>query len=106
MKKLTLTLPGGEIISNPNNLKSDFSSLGGVLTELFSVAIYIAVFLSFIWLVWGGFQFILASGNKEELGKARDRIKWAVIGLIVTLLAYSITGFLAGLFEIKGGVTF
>lgn len=106
MEKVALKLPGGEVIGSPNNLKPEFSTLGEFITQLFTVAIFIAVFLSFIWLVWGGFEFILASGNKEEINKARARIKWALIGLIVTLLAYSITRFAGTIFNIKGGLPF
>ncbi|MBI2600521.1 hypothetical protein HYW42_01095 [Candidatus Daviesbacteria bacterium] len=101
MKRLALTLPGGEIINPPAGLKPEFSNLGGFLTQLFSVAVSITVFLAFIWVVWGGFQLILSSGNKEELGKARERIRWALVGLIVTLLAYSITRYVSGIFDLK-----
>lgn len=78
-------------------------SLGSFLTNIFPVAIYIAAFLAFIWLVWGAFQYIVAGGNKENLAKARSRITWAIVGLIITLLAFLIAQFAAQIIKPKTG---
>ncbi len=44
-------------------------------------------------LVYGGFIFITAQGEEEKIKKAIYIIKPAIIGLIVILIAYSITYF-------------
>ncbi len=41
----------------------------------------------------GGFLWMTAQGNEEQVTKAQTEIKNAVIGLVVILLAYSITVF-------------
>lgn len=106
MKLLSLTLPGQkEPLPTPENLKPGISSdLGSLLSGLLDIVFYLAVFLAFYWLVWGAFQYMLASGKKEELAKARLRITWAIIGLIVTLLAYFIARFGAEIFPPTRGV--
>lgn len=43
--------------------------------------------------VYAGFLWMTASGNEEQVTKATDIIKMAVIGLAITLAAYSITAF-------------
>lgn len=86
-KKLFLTLPGGNVITDP---QTKFNSLGGVLSETYQVVFYIATFTAFAWLVWGVFEYIFAGGDKNGIASARKRITWAIIGLIFVLLAFLI----------------
>lgn len=92
--KLAQTIPGlKEVFDYKPSPTFNFKNLGDILTGLLNIAFYVAVFLAFYWLVWGAFQYIMAQGNKEELAKARARITWALIGLMVVLLAYFIATF-------------
>ncbi|MBI3103504.1 hypothetical protein HYZ05_01030 [Candidatus Daviesbacteria bacterium] len=88
------------------NFKFENAKLADVLSGLLNIAFYIAIFMAFYWLLWGAFQYILASGKKEELAKARERIKWAIIGLMVILTAYLIATFAAQILPPKGGSPF
>lgn len=67
-----------------------FASGGNLIAGILEIAIYAAGFLAFFYLVWGAFQYIMASGKKEELQKARSRMTYAIIGLMVVLLAFFI----------------
>ncbi len=49
------------------------------------------IFLALI--VYAGFLWMTASGNEEQVTKATDIVKMAVIGLVITLAAFSITTF-------------
>lgn len=98
MKKLSLALPGFDPsgyrgIENVPGLKfsGGQASLGAILSDLFTIALYLAIFLTFFWLVWGTFQYLFAGGNKESLAKARSRITWAIIGLVIVILAFTLT---------------
>ncbi|TSC87864.1 MAG: Uncharacterized protein G01um10147_367 [Microgenomates group bacterium Gr01-1014_7] len=105
--KLALKLPGGNTITGPDSLKGEFTNLGSIISPLLTIAFYIAAFLAFIYLVWGAFAYIMAQGNKENLAKARARIAYALIGLVVILLAFFITTFAGEIFPpTKGGVPF
>lgn len=108
MNKLAIKLPGGnEVISPPELQTKGFTNLASFISPLLNIAFYIAVFLAFYFLVWGGFQYITAGGKKEELAKARSRISWALIGLIVIFLAFFIAKFAAEIFTPKiGGLPF
>lgn len=112
MNKLTLTLPGQTSpIPNPPGLNPQFSgpnsNLASLISPLLNIALYVAIFFTFYWLVWGAFQYILASGNKEGLAKARERIKWALIGLVVIFSAFLIAKLTGEVFSPgKGGLPF
>lgn len=105
--KLALELPGGNIIPPPFGLKSDFKDLASFLSPLINIIFYIAVFLAFYFLIWGAFAYLMAQGKKEELAKARARISWALVGLIVISLAFVIAKYASEIFPpTKGGLPF
>ena len=109
MKKLTLTLPGldptgFQRIDLPDlKFSGPKADLGSVLTDLFSLIITFAFFLAFFWLVWGAFQYMSAGGNKEGIAKARARITWAIVGLILTVAAFLVAQFAEQIIQPKGG---
>lgn len=92
MNKLALTLPGGENIPDPQN---KFHNTGEFISGLYQVTFLIAIFVALYWLAWGIFEYIFAGGDKQKLGSARNRIMWAIIGLIFILLAFLIAQFAA-----------
>ena len=100
--QLALTLPGpggGYNITPPSGLDTTrLSNLSGLISGFLEVAFYLAAFLAFFWFVWGAFAYLMAEGDKETLAKARLRIQWALIGLLVIFMAFFITGFIAQIF--------
>lgn len=107
MTKLALKLPEFGQIDNPPGLifSGDTANLGAVLTSLLSIVFYLAAFLAFYWLIWGAFQYIMSQGNKENLAKARAKITWALVGLMVVFMAYFIARFASEVFPpLKGGL--
>lgn len=65
-----------------------------ILTTIVSVGfqllIIAAIFLALLNLIWGGFNWIMSEGNKERIGKARERIVYSIIGLMVVFLSFLI----------------
>ena len=47
----------------------------------------------FILMIYGGFLWMFARGNEQEVTKAKDLIQSAVIGLIIVLAAYALTAY-------------
>ena len=96
---------------NPNfgipNFKYSFDTkLGTIITNALDLVIFLAAFLAFFWFVWGAFHYIFSGGNKEQLGKARSRMTWAIVGLILVLLAYLIAIFASEILRPKNGLPF
>ena len=63
-----------------------------VINALFIVAGAIAVII----LIAGGIRYITSTGDSTRIQKAKDTILYAVIGLIVVILARAIVGFVIG----------
>jgi hypothetical protein len=98
MDKLALNLPGiqNTIQVSPfpgltNNVAN--GTIGSITTDLLGITFMIAGFVSFIWALLGVYQYITAGGNKEGLGKARAKITWAIVGLLLTSLAFAVSGY-------------
>lgn len=81
------------------------ANLSDIISLFLAVAFYAAIFMAFYYLVWGAFNYIMAQGKKEDLAKARARITWALIGLIVVFMAYFIARFVTEILgsNITGG---
>ena len=98
--QLALKLPGENIIDNPViNKDVQITNLAGLITPILNIMFYVAVFLAFYYLVWGAIQYIMAQGKKEDLAKARARITWALIGLIIIFLSFTIAKYAAEIFK-------
>ena len=61
-------------------------ALSAIANFLFIISIPIAV----IFIIIGGFQFATAAGNPEKINAGKKTITWAVIGIVVLLVAGSI----------------
>lgn len=87
---------------------TNFNTLGDVISGFLNIIFYIAVFAAFYYLIWGAFNYIMAQGKKEDLAKARDKITWALVGLIIVILAYFMARFISEILKTntKGYIPF
>ena len=44
-------------------------------------------------IIWGGFVWMTSAGNEERVKMAKEVIKWAVVGMVVVMLAWTIVVF-------------
>jgi hypothetical protein len=70
------------------NLKP--SNAGGILSAVIQVMLIIAIISSLFFLIWGGIRYTTSGGDKGKVDQARGTLIAAIIGLIITLLAFFI----------------
>ena len=70
------------------------------LRTVLNIMLGVAGVASFIVLLWGGLQWILAGGDKEGTEKARKKITAALIGLAIVFSAYALLFILRSLFNV------
>lgn len=73
-------------------IKSGDQALANILTLVYTWAGIIAVLI----IVIAGFLFVTARGDANQMKRAKDAIRGAVIGLIVVIIAFAITRFVIG----------
>ncbi len=64
-----------------------------IINRAIAYAIIVAGFLSVVFIFFGGISFILSGGQEDKIKQAVSTIRYAIIGLVVTLLAVVIVGF-------------
>jgi len=55
-----------------------------------------AASVALLLIVIGGFRYILAKGDPNGIARSRDTIIYALVGLVVIMLAYAIVTFTIG----------
>jgi hypothetical protein len=63
-----------------------------IINRGLAYAIIIAGFLSVVFIFVGGVSFILSGGQEDKIKSAVSTIRYAIIGLIITILAIVIVG--------------
>lgn len=72
------------------------NSVEDIITSLINTLIWAVGFVAVAMLIYGGFKYITAQGNEKNVATARSVIMYAVIGLIITAIAYAIRTFVLG----------
>lgn len=66
------------------------SSLGSFVSRSFSAIILVAGLATFMYLVYGGIEWIMSGGDKGKLEGARSKITNGVIGLAIVASSWAI----------------
>lgn len=73
-----------------------------VVKNIISILFWIIGILAVIVIIYAGITFITAAGNPSKVAQAKTMIIYAVIGLVVAILAYTIVNFVVGASSGKG----
>jgi len=69
-----------------------------VRDSIINTLLYAAGIIAVIMIIYGAFRYITAGGNAGAITKAKDTILFAVIGLVIAILAFTIVNFVIGSF--------
>ncbi len=82
------------------------ASLVEVVATFVAISLIFATILCLIFIIVGGITFILSAGNEEKIRKAVHTIRYSIIGLFVSFIAYFIVSFIARLLDIPFDLNF
>lgn len=71
-------------------------NLVAVFDNITNTVIFLVGALAVIALVYGGFLYVTSAGDAGRVKTAKDTIIYAVIGIVVAILAYAIVNFVVG----------
>lgn len=71
------------------------------LKNIVNILLYILGAIAVIMIIIGGVRYTTANGEASSIKSAKDTILYAVIGLIVAIMAYAIVNFVVGAFTPK-----
>lgn len=74
----------------------------GIFTTISNVMLFIVGALSVLMLIVGGLRYVVSGGNATAITSAKNTVLYAIVGLIVALLAFAAINFV--LTTLTGGV--
>ena len=63
-----------------------------------NVLLFIIGAVSVIMLIIGGFRYVVSQGDQQQVQSAKNTILYAVVGIVVAILAYAAVNFVIGSF--------
>lgn len=96
---LLLTSPTLAQVTRDNSDIADALGLGKntdlreIILNLIAYALTFLGLAAVIVILYGGFQWMTAAGNEEQVSSARRTLSAGIIGLVIILSAYAITQF-------------
>ncbi len=85
-------------IKDPEKPEGVPSGLLNIINSISEAILYVVGTIAVLFIIIGGFQYITSAGNPDAIEKAKNTILYAVIGIIIALLAYAIVKYIVGEF--------
>ncbi|MFA5051537.1 MAG: hypothetical protein WC544_00560 [Patescibacteria group bacterium] len=79
--------------SLPNPLGKNVDLIKIMLRVLQILLAAVDIFALFM-VILGGFEFLISAGNPNMVKKAKDTLVWAIVGILVITLSYSVLKFI------------
>lgn len=82
--------------SNGHPTISNINDVWLIVAAIIDILLRVGAILAVIFIIYGGIRYITSQGNPEQTNHAKNTILSAVIGLIITIVASVVVGFIAG----------
>ena len=83
----------GAEAAKPDGVPTELIGPEGIFTEITNTILFVVGIVSIIMLIWGGLRYVVSGGDSKKVTDAKNTILYAIIGLIIALLAYAIVNF-------------
>ena len=74
----------------------------GIFTTLSNVMLFVVGAISVIMVIIGGLRYVISGGNNTNVTAAKNTILYAVVGLVISIMAFAIVNFVIGRFSPDG----
>lgn len=90
MSVFVLALPSMALAQKLSNPLGEGVTLYDVIGRIIRAILGLSGAAALLMFVWGGFLWLTSRGESGQITKGKDTLKWATIGLVVILLAYTL----------------
>ena len=73
----------------------NFNTIGNAVIILTNWAIGFAGVVALGYILFGAIQYITSGGNQSHAEAGKNTLTWAIVGLVVVILAYALIGYFA-----------
>ena len=92
-KVMALTVQEGAEAARADGMPTELVGPNGTFTNITNTILYAVGIISVIMLVWGGIRYIISGGDNKKVTDAKNTVLYAIIGLVISVLAYAIVNF-------------
>lgn len=100
---MALTAQEGAEAARADGMPANLVGADGVFNKITSTVLYAVGIVAVIMLIYGGFRYVMSGGDSKKVTDAKNTILYAIIGLIVAVLAYAIVHFVLGAIDYTTG---
>ena len=92
-KVMALSVHEGAEMARADGMPADLIGPNGVFTQITNTVLYVVGIISVIMLIYGGLRYVISGGDSKKVTDAKNTILYAIIGLIISILAFAIVNF-------------
>ena len=71
-------------------------SLNNFLKKIINILLFVIGAIAVLMIIIGGLRYVLSAGDQNAVTSAKNTILYAVVGLVVAVMAYAIVNFVLG----------
>lgn len=87
-----------------NEMKNkQIDGANGVIRVISNILIWVVGIVAVIMIVWSGIKYMTAAGDSSKLASAKSSLIYAIVGLIVAIMAYAIVNFIMDRLNVSSG---
>ena len=94
---------GGINCAHGENTPSDMTGASGIVNTVINTMLFIVGILSVIMIIFAGIRYVTAHGDKGQVESAKNTLIYAIVGLIIAIVAYALVNWVANLFGSGSG---
>lgn len=91
-----LNASSGANCAQGNNTPSSLFEDGGVFKNIVNIMLFVIGAVAVIMLIFGGIKYVTSGGAQDAVTSAKNTIMYAIIGIVVALLAFAVVNFVVG----------
>ena len=88
-----LTLQEGAEAARCDGCPRDLFGDSGAFKQITNTILYIVGIVAVIMLIIGGIKYVISGGDAKKVTDAKNTVLYAIIGLVITFLAFAIVNF-------------
>ncbi len=84
---------GGSECAKGSNTPTNLFGEGSVFKNITNAALFLVGAISVLMLIYGGIRYTISGGESANVTAAKNTILYAIVGIIVSIMAYAIVNF-------------
>lgn len=94
-----LTITGGASAAKGTDQQEDLFGSTGLFRTITNVLLFLIGAISVIMLIIGGIRYTISGGDSGQVTSAKNTILYAIVGIVVALLAFAVVNFVLTSFK-------